>query len=246
MALIRGDADLRAWSVIVTIMGDMARAPGDTLSGTTLNALMGALGVRPDTTRVALHRLRKDGWITSTRDGRRSLHALSDLGRAQTINVAGRIYGTVPARPPVWHLVISLCNANRARCDKRLADQGYSRLAPGVYLGTTPPEPGLALLHFSDHNPHLPADLAQQILPVSLRDDIQRLTTALEQFDSRALRCEPALDRAALRILILHSWRRIALRLPELPIETLWPDFTLRHAVQTHLASLGVATVDCL
>lgn len=241
MSLVRGDADLRVWSVIVTIMGDMARAPGDTLSGASLNGLMGALGVRPDTTRVALHRLRKDDWITSTREGRSSLHALSDHGRAQTIRAAERIYGGAPAQPKTWHLAMSLLSENREHSENRLTAQGFSKIASGVYLGTTAPDTDPDLLCFSDKTPNLPAGLVAQLLPAELRDDIVRLTKALESLDRAQVQRWPALERTALRILILHSWRRIALRLPDLPIETLWPDFKLRHIVGQHIAGLGPA-----
>lgn len=239
ISLIRGNADLRVWSVIVTIMGDLVRAPGDSLAGSTLNVLMGPLDVRADTMRVALHRLRKDGWITSTRDGRRSFYALSDHGRAQTIEAAAQVYASAPVHPKSWYLVISLLSQNRERCESRLAARGFCRLCAGVYLGTNQPQAEPGMLLFSDQSPDLPDSLYTQLLSQTLRDDIQHLSWALDQIDRAGLRQLAPLERAAVRIVILHSWRRIALRLPELPVEAFWPGFTLRRNVHDFLTTLG-------
>ena len=52
---------LKAWSVIVTILGDLCQDQNDRVSGRSLTRIMGAMGISAQTVRVALHRLRRDG-----------------------------------------------------------------------------------------------------------------------------------------------------------------------------------------
>ena len=86
LAQLRDSSDLRVWSVIVTLMGDLTvmgtpGADASGVSGQALGKVMAALGIRPEATRVALHRLRKDGWIESTRT-RAPVSLSPDTGRA--------------------------------------------------------------------------------------------------------------------------------------------------------------------
>ncbi|MDE9450477.1 PaaX family transcriptional regulator [Aliiroseovarius sp. Z3] len=236
---IRGDGDLRVWSVIVTIMGDMARGRGETVSGTTLGALMGALGIRPEATRVALHRLRKDGWITSRRAGRGSHYSLTDHGRAQTNAVAERIYGPGLPSPERWFLAVTLLSPDQSEYEQSLMTQGFTELAPGIFLGTSSPESRAGFILFSDSTPVLPDNIMQTLLPDAVRIEAQRFATALKVTRNLDHSDLTALSRAAIRLLILHRWRRIALRLPNLPLTQLSPDARLRTEVHEQLNRLG-------
>ncbi|MCK0139291.1 hypothetical protein [Aliiroseovarius sp. F47248L] len=239
LSQIRGDGDLRVWSVIVTIMGDMARGPGETVSGTTLGALMGAFGIRPEATRVALHRLRKDGWITSQRAGRGSFYSLTDHGRAQTNSVADRIYGPSMPSPNQWYLAVTLLSPDRTKCEHGLTAQRFTELAPGVFLGPAHPKSTKGLVLFSDNTPTLPDNIQHLLLPDAIRTEAHCFAKALKVTRDMDPASLAALSRAAIRLLILHRWRRIVLRLPPLPLEPLWPDAHLRAEVQSQLAKLG-------
>ena len=63
---LRGDIPPRVWSLLVTVFGDLAQ-DGSALPGTVLGEIMSRVGIKPEAMRVALHRLRKDGWIESER-----------------------------------------------------------------------------------------------------------------------------------------------------------------------------------
>ena len=76
--------DQRVWSIIVSLFGDMAQEPGAQISGGALTQIIEPMGIKPEAIRVALHRLRKDGWIESDRIGRVSRHVLSEFGRTQS------------------------------------------------------------------------------------------------------------------------------------------------------------------
>ena len=63
VAHILGGDPPRVWSFIVTSFGDLTREDDRYISSRTLNRLTAEIGVKPEATRVALHRLRKrTGW----------------------------------------------------------------------------------------------------------------------------------------------------------------------------------------
>jgi len=90
---------MKLWSVIVTILGDLLPEGDADVSGLVLSALIERMGLQPQAMRVALHRLKRDGWIESRKDGRVGYYRLSDMGRAQAAEVSEAIYGgAVPSR----------------------------------------------------------------------------------------------------------------------------------------------------
>ncbi|MEZ5825592.1 MAG: hypothetical protein R3C97_12900 [Geminicoccaceae bacterium] len=94
VACIRGGPSPRVWSLLVTVFGELARAPDACIGGPLVNELCGLIGIKPAATRVALHRLRKDGWIDSRRTGKTSAHFLTEKGLASSIEASPRIYAT--------------------------------------------------------------------------------------------------------------------------------------------------------
>jgi phenylacetic acid degradation operon negative regulatory protein len=83
----------RVWSLLVTVFGDLAQNDGDVIEGPVLSVLMSDIGIKAEATRVALHRLRNDGWINSVKSGRNSLHSLTASGRQESSAASPRIYG---------------------------------------------------------------------------------------------------------------------------------------------------------
>ena len=74
----------RVWSIIVSLFGDLAQRPGDRISGSVLSRITEPMGIKPEAMRVALHRLRSDGWILSEREGRTSRYCLTESGLSQS------------------------------------------------------------------------------------------------------------------------------------------------------------------
>ena len=81
----------RVWSLLVTVFGELAQDADAQISGSLLRSLSEHIGIKPEAMRVALHRLRKDGWIDSERTGRTSNYFLTLWGRAQSIAASPRI-----------------------------------------------------------------------------------------------------------------------------------------------------------
>jgi len=221
------DAELRTWSLIVTIFGDLARAPGAEIPGPVLSAITARIGIKPEAMRVALHRLRKDDWIESRREGRVSFYGLTDAGRAESERATTRIYAAGPTAPETWHLLLAgpMDPASRLEREGVQAAAGYLCLAPGVWLGPGPaPADPEGLFAFEGAPAHLPAWLQDEILPPDLaaayRDFSKTLAVAARALPSGRI---AALDRAALRVLVVHGWRRLVLRHPDLP-DAFFPD----------------------
>ncbi len=210
LAALSACGELRTWSLIVTIFGDMARSPGKELPGPFLSTLTGRIGIRPEAMRVALHRLRKDGWITSRREGRVSHYRLSVGAQRETARASRLVYAEhPPPRTDGWHILVQPPGFVRPGQGDAL------EVAPGVWLGTGPASGKPGALAVSGALGPVPAWLREAIVPPELTADCQRFHTALKRAEqllpAAAL---PPVDRAALRVLVLHGWRRLVLRTP--------------------------------
>lgn len=253
ITILAEGAELRTWSLIVTIFGDMARAPGAEIPGPVLNALTARMGVKPETTRVALHRLRKDGWIASRRAGRVSHYLLTDTGRAEAETASARIFARQPASPDTWHLVLLGPGADasvRLERDAAMSAAGRIPLAPDTWLGAGVAPENLDQDGFviDGTTPRVPGWLRQQLMP----DDLfvayaaldQRLAAAKAALDTLPAPLSP-IDTGAIRILVVHGWRRLVLRHPDLPdafFPTDWTGASTRAQVHDLLDRLGTVT----
>lgn len=205
----------RVWSLLVTVFGDLAQGEGDEIQGPVLSALMADMHIKPEATRVALHRLRNDNWITSTKHGRTSRHSLTLHGRDLSAAANPRIYGTSQDTATHWQLVMLEHASSQSR--ETMEAMGFAPLMPRIFIGagdTKPPENTLSL-----PADHAPTWLSAQFEPKDLVLDYATLHSALTQLD-RALPLDHGLsarDTATLRCAIVHSWRRLVLRHPDLP-----------------------------
>jgi len=218
----------RVWSIIVSLFGDLAQKPGDRLSGSALSRIIMPIGIKPEAIRVALHRLRKDGWIDSARTGRASAHYLTEFGRARSAEVTPRIYTRVPDTPADWHLLIAEDGSGQSALDEMLLTADYFSLARNAALGAGPaPEASEELMSFDVRARAVPDWVRARACPEDLAESCHSLLDALE----RAAALLPAeggitpLQTATLRMLIVHRWRRVVLRMPDLPTAFFPPDW---------------------
>ena len=220
-ATLTGDQMPRVWSLLVTVFGDIAQGPDDRVSGSLLNALTQMMGIKPEATRVALHRLRKDGWIASARSGRRSDYFLTDTGRAESALASPRIYGLNTEPGSAW-LVLS-DPGRPARADQ----PGDVWIASNMRITASRPVEPDAFVTMLGASDALPAWMLEKLCE-------DRIVQAMEQFWQQLNRLENALSGqaelsglqiTALRVLIVHGWRRIILKTPDLPGYVFPPDW---------------------
>lgn len=223
----------RAWSLMVSLFGDLAHSGTHSIDGPNLSAVMAQMDVRTQTVRVALHRLRNEGWITSQKQGRTRAHMLAPAGLQQTRAASVRIYGA-PVLESGWTLILM---PEVPEHEAALADAGFIRVLPRVYLGSDAARtPDDALSLKGDAVPDwLRAQLSQHILA----DEYRVLTGLLKRAEATL----PAgsmtdLQITALRCLIVHNWRRLVLRHPAMPRAVLacdWPGYGCYRLVDTLL-----------
>lgn len=251
-ALTEG-ADVRTWSLIVTIFGDLARDPRAEIPGPVLSALTARIGVKPEAVRVALHRLRKDGWIAARREGRLSHYGLTASGREESERATRRIYATAPPDPGRWHVAVAgpLDAPARLALDGTLTAAGYIGLAPGAWLGPGPTpaaqDPDLFYLEGTPRS--LPDWLREALMPAALATAYHAFAASLDRAETaldRAPTDLAPLDRAAIRVLLVHRWRRLVLRHPALPdgfFPADWPGPRVRARLHGRLDRLGQPAV---
>ncbi|MDJ0824034.1 MAG: PaaX family transcriptional regulator C-terminal domain-containing protein [Rhodobacter sp.] len=236
--------DLRVWSVIVTIFGDAVLPRGGLVPARAVTALAARLGIRAEAVRVALHRLARDGWIERTRAGRHAFYGLSASGRARFLPASRRIYAPAPALSEPWRLAVLPAGGAGAAVLERA---GWLALNGGCWLG--PAEAGAAPREavVAERLAAMPDWARTALAGAPLQADYARLERALRRvsasLDTASL--PEAEVAAALRILIVHHWRRLLLRHPDVPAELLpegWRGEACRaHVLKLHAALSAVA-----
>jgi phenylacetic acid degradation operon negative regulatory protein len=222
---------LSAWSLIVTFLGDAIVPRGGEVSASTLQSLMQRLGIGHGAVRTALSRLAADGWIERSREGRNSFYRLSADVAETVLSAERRIYAAsslLPADTPK-SLVIAAEPLSEATL-RTLDSFGALQLAPQLLLCFT-------------HGPDLPSDLrlpgatiadtASLIPGAAMLEALAEARQAreIEELRQAYLPLNAALDRdpspedaMALRCLMIHEWRRLALRVLPVPGDLLQPN----------------------
>lgn len=219
----------RVWSLMVTLFGDLAQAEGRMIDGPLLSAIMDEIDVRPEAVRVALHRLRKDGWIVSHKHGRTRRHSLTPTSRRETLAASARIYAPPGAQPEPWRLALLPEGPPET-------PRGWTALLPRVCLGAAgaAPPAGALVLEGTAPPDWLRHEIAAQMLEEEYAALLPLLRSAADALPAGAL---SPLRTAVLRCLIVHNWRRIVLRHPALP-PALLPDDWAGHACHVLVAEL--------
>jgi len=244
----------RAKSLCVTVLGDEIGPHGGVVWLGNLIELLEPLGINERLLRTSVFRLVAQGWLKSERAGRRSRYALAEQGLRLTARASTRIYVGPPMQwDDSWTIVIlprfgSHGLAERTALRDQLVWEGFGVLAPGVFahphanpqvahdilekLGI----PDLALVLQANDNAAptgLPiASLASQCW--NLEELSVRYQHFYEQFApfESLVQTEPAPALAhMLRALLVHAWRRVVLRDPQLPAAMLparWAGQTAR------------------
>ncbi len=205
---LTAQAPLKLWSVLVTCLGDVSRGGTVEVSGLALSALTLRLGLQPQAMRVALHRLKRDGWVDSRREGRVGFHGLSQSARVQTRNVERRIYGR-GADPAPWFVVGLPPDApdGLAVLPDTLSAVAISRsfaLVSGPLEGV--PEEWLVT---APSERDLPEWVRNIVAEAACEDRFAALEQAVLALGALP---DDLLSRFALRVLVVHGWRRLVLR----------------------------------
>src|SRR4051812_357358 len=224
----------RTGSIVITVFGDAIVPRGGSVWLGTLLAFFEMLDIEGGVVRTAMSRLAADGWLERSKVGRNSFYRLAGEGR-QTLDAATRhIYDPAPSD---WtgRFELLLIGAGEERDASRdaLKNAGFGSPLPGVWVapsGVPVPEEasGAIRLEVSAED-----DSGRRLLRESW--PLQRTADAYLKFMKTFAPLRALLERGntlsdteafTARILLIHHYRRVALRDPLLPVALLpkdWP-----------------------
>jgi len=244
---------IRAHSLIVTLYGDVIEPRGGTIWLGSLIDLMAPFGINERLVRTSMFRLGKEGWLSAERVGRRSYYSLTESGRRRFETAFKRVYSSeLPAWDGLWRLLLltGLSAETRKRLREELQWQGFAAFSPVLLasprgeltdLSATLQELGAGdeCIVFQTCAP-LPATRALHrqvreswnldVLGAHYHTFIQAFRP-LWQALGEARSIAPK-DAFLSRILLIHEYRRLLLRDPQLPDELLPADWEGRAARQ--------------
>jgi phenylacetic acid degradation operon negative regulatory protein len=225
---LRARGQLRAWSLLATVFGDIVAVHGGAAAPGALQAILGGLGVEPGALRTAMSRLARDGWIERRRSGRNVLVALSRRAAVESLAASRSIYALSAPSSPL-SIVVAAPGSGRLAARRRATLRPWRcEIAPNVLMTDDDTAPGIP-------EGALIAAVEPRRLPswALARLGIPELAEALRRLQREAGKLQMALaagdDPAAAlpaRVLLIHEWRRLALRLPPLPAAAFpagWP-----------------------
>jgi phenylacetic acid degradation operon negative regulatory protein len=256
VARFRRQRPLRGGSLLVTILGDAIAPRGGVIALGSLIELAQPFGITDRHVRTSIGRLANEQWVSSQRSGRVSFYRLTSHGRARFAEATQRIYGAAPVDwNGEWTLVIFPRAMRRSRDELRdeLTWLGFGQLTSGVFAHPTHGEATVrarvaelesagnviviqraTVTHASN----------EQLVATGwdLDDLARRYRRFVEMFaplDEALTRSTQAAGEPAfvLRTLLVHEYRRIHLRDPQLPASLLprqWPG-TDAHALCRNL-----------
>ncbi|MBK9955311.1 MAG: phenylacetic acid degradation operon negative regulatory protein PaaX [Rhodocyclaceae bacterium] len=241
---------VRANSLIITIFGDMIAPHGGTVWLGSLIALVAPFGINARLVRTSVFRLSREKWLVSQQIGRRSHYSLTAMGHRRFEHAYRRIYNDPRAHwDGDWQLVIvpgdALTTAQRDTLRTELLWEGFGSIAPGVMAHPSASEESLLdiLQSTGTHDKvvvlraHTLGALAGRPLKTlvegcwNLRRVADEYLRFLEHFRpvARMLRNVARQDPEQcfiVRVLLMHEFRRVQLRDPQLPSQLLptdWP-----------------------
>ena len=236
VARFRRQRPLRGGSLLVTILGDAIAPRGGVIALGSLIELARPFGITDRHVRTAIGRLGPCQWVSSQRSGRVSFYRLTPHGRARFAEATQRIYGAAPAEwNGEWTLVIFPRSSRAGGGDLReeLTWLGFGQLTSGVFAHPTHRDDSVrarvaeleaageviviqraVVTHASD----------EQL--VEMGWDLGELARRYRRFIEMFAPLDEALKRSVraagetafvLRTLLVHEYRKIHLRDPQLP-----------------------------
>lgn len=244
------DGNISTTALVVTFFCDtVTQHGGEIWLGSVIRALT-PLGINDRLTRTSVFRLVQDGWLEARKQGRRSFYRLTQTGQNYYQRAAQRIYtSNHPEWDGGWSLLFtSLVPEEKRDALKRgLSWLGYGQMAAGVHAlpcnQTRTLDELLADLDLQDRVVQMQAQandnqsLKELVLSRWKLDDLQGMYKDFVSLYLKArnvLHAEKETDGhtlVLLRILLIHEYRRILLKDPELPAKMLpgnWEGHTAR------------------
>ncbi len=245
---------VRAGSLIMSVFGDAVLPRGGRIWLGSLIRLLEPLGLSDRLVRTSVFRLSKEQWLRADAQGRRSEYVLTDSGRLRFEEASRHIYAShAPIWDRRWRLILvvaELDTRQRERLRQALQWQGFGNLGGDCFVH---PSTSLEAAYDTLMADGL-GDILECLLPLLAADaritltasdadlvtrawNLERLSDAYSSFvddylpvlaqlrRDRNTQLEPE-EAFLLRVLLIHDYRRLLLRDPELPEVLLPPDWS--------------------
>lgn len=245
---------IRASSLIITLYGDAIEPRGGTVWLGSLIQLLEPMGINERLIRTSIFRLTKENWLTAEKVGRRSYYSLTGTGRRRFEKAFKRVYA---ANPPAWDgswclaMLTQLPQDKRKQVREELEWQGFGAISPGV-LACPRSDRADVMATLQDLGAQEETILfettaqdvlASKALRMQVRESwkIDELATHYSEFIQlfrplwQSLKEQAQLAPKACflaRVLLIHEYRKLLLRDPQLPDELLPGDWEGRAARQ--------------
>ncbi|MBV8909652.1 MAG: phenylacetic acid degradation operon negative regulatory protein PaaX [Gammaproteobacteria bacterium] len=243
----RAQRPLRGGSLLITIFGDAIAPRGGAVTLGSLIRLAAPFGLTERLVRTSVARLAREGWLATRRCGRRSEYRLTRSGAERFAEATRRIYGGQPRGwGGTWTLLLLAAATRRPLALRReLTWVGFGQLTPVLFAhpACTPRQAARGLrrlrglrgaLLFPGASGGLAVDreLAARGWDLSLqarryREFIERFAPAARMLAARSVTPETAF---LVRTLLIHEYRKIHLKDPQLPLALLPGDWAGRSA----------------
>ncbi len=248
---------VRANSLIITVYGDSIAPHGGSVWLGSFIRLVETLGLNDRMVRTSVFRLAKEKWLVAEQIGRKSFYSLTATGRRRFEHAYRRIYDDPRiAWDGDWQLVLTsgqLAPAQKETLRRELLWEGFGIIAPGVLAHPAANSDSLidilqdsgaydkvvvmrarALDAHSAHSNRPLQDLVHECWGLKgIADDyrgfIERFRPVLRAM-KRATSLGPE-QCFQVRTLLIHEFRRVQLRDPQLPKQLLaadWPGDSAR------------------
>lgn len=247
---------IRVWSLVITIFGDCINLRGGTIAMAELQNLTNLLRIEPGTLRTAMSRLAKERWLTREKVGRNSYYKISKKGLRSFSEPTIRIYAKNRiSEPKNFFIGIRELGpgANKPGYEEFLARTNSIALSKQVFLTSSEAsldnylkDENIFLLQASKHN--MPYWVKSLIYPSIIKRNLLEFMNKFHSLDLE-LTNKPCSAKEALiiRILLVHEWRRIILKIPPNPSnfeDDDWPLENCRSLVASIYSKVSLKSED--
>ena len=236
--------DISAKSVLVTILGDSVLPVTKTLWLSSRFELAAPFGFSERLVRTSMFRLVSEGWVSNERIGRRSRYSLTLLAVGESTDADRRIYSPDPTDwDGSWTFAVLdtplLPAAERDKIGRHLRWHGFVALGRSLLASPSVTVPSLReLLRLVEPAAAVPIGRAELDDLEGLVDEdffadafrtaetesaYRDFLVRYEPWQRRDLEAAAPADAFALRTMLVHEFRRIRLRVPDVPAELLPP-----------------------
>ena len=243
---------LRANSILITVYGDVIAGRGQAVWLGSLIEHADLFGLSARLVRTSAFRLTADDWLSCTRLGRRSFYALTDAGLQRVQHAEQRIYDfKLPEWDGRWTLVMvaaGLPASLRLHLKRELRWEGFGELSPNVFAHPHASHTSLKdIIKAAGAVDNIVVLSAESMAGYSGKplQTVMHATFKLDEvekaFKQFVARFEPMLQQAVnlnpaeaffVRTLLIHEYRKVLLRDPNLPQALLPASWSGLHARQ--------------